>query len=187
MNRTEEKSQGTNEDASIGIGAMIVFIALILVAAVASAVIIQTAEKLQQTAQQTGADTEAEQGSKVVLISAIISDGTAHKIILTYELGAGSETVPETSVSWMVVGKVAGAAVLEMDSGDFTSTLGLGGAAKATATLVPGTAYELEITIDDCELAASTQYNLVIGVAGGGITYETLSAGLSIADGQMVI
>jgi len=87
----------------------------------------------------------------------------------------------------MVVGKVAGAAVLEMDSGDFTSTLGLGGAAKATATLVPGTAYELEITIDDCELAASTQYNLVIGVAGGGITYETLSAGLSIADGQMVI
>ena len=37
-----------NDQGSIGIGAMIVFIALILVAAVASAVIIQTAETLQQ-------------------------------------------------------------------------------------------------------------------------------------------
>ena len=41
-----------NDDrASIGIGAMIVFIALILVAAVASTIIIKTAEELQQRAE----------------------------------------------------------------------------------------------------------------------------------------
>jgi len=60
-----ELNKGKNDNSSdtvaaIGIGAMIVFIALILVAAVASAVIIQTGEKLQQNAQQSGSDTQRE-------------------------------------------------------------------------------------------------------------------------------
>ena len=55
--------------AAIGIGAMIVFIALILVAAVAAAVIIQTAEQLQQYAQKTGEDTADNMGFKVLIYS----------------------------------------------------------------------------------------------------------------------
>ena len=63
-----------NDWGSIGIGAMIVFIALILVAAVASAVIIQTGEKLQQNAQQSGSDTQQEISGKVSIITVWVGD-----------------------------------------------------------------------------------------------------------------
>ena len=68
---TNEKSDTL---AAIGIGAMIVFIALILVAAVAAAVIIQTAEKLQQNAQNTGAETTNMLSSKVMVLSVMVTE-----------------------------------------------------------------------------------------------------------------
>jgi flagellin FlaB len=56
---------------------MIVFIALILVAAVAAAVIIQTAEKLQQNAQTAGDDTADEMGGKLMINAAYVGTGSA--------------------------------------------------------------------------------------------------------------
>ena len=67
-------NEESNDWGSIGIGAMIVFIALILVAAVASAVIIQTGEKLQQNAQQSGSDTQQEISGKISIITVWVGD-----------------------------------------------------------------------------------------------------------------
>jgi archaellin len=107
------KNMNESDDlASIGIGAMIVFIALILVAAVASAVIIQTGEKLQQNAQQTGSDTQEEIGGKISIITVWVgeqadcdtdTDGAADACItLVYELAAGSEPMDENDVVWSI-------------------------------------------------------------------------------------
>ena len=85
---------------SIGIGAMIVFIALILVAAVASAVIIQTGEKLQQNAQQTGDDTQREIGGKITINSAYINDATTMR--LYFESAPGSGTLTTADIAWQV-------------------------------------------------------------------------------------
>ncbi len=98
------KKQLKNEEkdtlAAIGIGAMIVFIALILVAAVASAVIIQTGEKLQQNAQQTGDDTQREIGGKITINSAYIKD--ADEMRLYFESAPGSGTLTTADIAWQV-------------------------------------------------------------------------------------
>ncbi|MDP6326478.1 MAG: hypothetical protein QGI36_05255, partial [Candidatus Thalassarchaeaceae archaeon] len=79
-NQNNENVQ-KDDIAAIGIGAMIVFIALILVAAVASAVIIQTGEKLQQNAQQTGSDTEQEISGKISVNAVFVWDDAASYLV----------------------------------------------------------------------------------------------------------
>ena len=83
----EHKNLEEEEDtlAAIGIGAMIVFIALILVAAVAAAVIIQTAEKLQQNAQKTGDDT-AKQSTSVRKSKRIFKSYVFNRKVSCYSL-----------------------------------------------------------------------------------------------------
>lgn len=120
--KKEKINERRDDIGSIGIGAMIVFIALILVAAVASAVIIQTGEKLQQNAQQTGSDTQEEIGGKINIITMWVGDqldcdgdddlatgGTGAGldtddkcITLVFELAAGSEPILESQVVWTI-------------------------------------------------------------------------------------
>jgi flagellin FlaB len=141
-----QKETKQDELAAIGIGAMIVFIALILVAAVAAAVIIQTAEKLQQNAQASGDETQAQMSTKVTLINIVIESrslgadnaigGTAGnadtaELFVTFELAPGSEPTMSSDVGYTVIcenlgddGAVGGAAAnadtTAFDQGDLT-------------------------------------------------------------------
>ena len=93
-------NNNNDEIGSIGIGAMIVFIALILVAAVASAVIIQTGEKLQQNAQQTGSDTQREIGGKVTINGVKITN--ADDIMVYFEPAPGSGVLNTLDIAWQI-------------------------------------------------------------------------------------
>ena len=99
------RTKKSDDLGSIGIGAMIVFIALILVAAVASAVIIQTGEKLQQNAQQSGSDTQQEISGKISIITVWVGDQTAgvEEITMVFELAPGSEPIAADGVHWSVL------------------------------------------------------------------------------------
>ncbi len=150
-----------DEFAAIGIGAMIVFIALILVAAVASAVIIQTGEKLQQNAQDAGEGTKDAMATKISIINAI--KGSGNIVTLTLELAPGSDSVGGGDVQWIAV---CGAATPAQ--GDMSAASNLdGGAGGFDANEI----YEIDLNFGACSSADTTFY---IQAGGGGLTYEVL-------------
>ena len=160
--------------AAIGIGAMIVFIALILVAAVAAAVIIQTAEALQQNAQQTGDDTADNMAGKIMINSAYV-DANGYKLFV--RLAPGSEPAPVASISYQLM--CGGAAVVEGNVGNTVLMDDTGGNA---VEMSPATGYTMlsagSAGGSDCEAATvgtGASVQLYIHVGSGGTTFETLS------------
>ena len=189
-----ERNETRDNTAAIGIGAMIVFIALILVAAVAAAVIIQTAEKLQQNAQSAGDDTQEQMSTKVVLLSTVIWDDTAasETLFSTFELAAGSNPVVPGDVSFTVVcdDGAGGTAFAAGNFGEAETHEGDGDIVApevALTSLDPGVTYVVQMDISNCAPAANTAHILVLSVVGGGQTYEELQYGSDPSVGDVVV
>lgn len=188
------KNKDSEEMGAIGIGAMIVFIALILVAAVASAVIIQTGEKLQQNAQQTGSDTQNEISGKITIIAVTVGDQTNDNemIDIVFESAPGSEPIADGSVHWTVVCDPAAGTVPGVQAGDFGDATDIDLSAMADDIIMPGQQYLVSVQVGDgvaattCEPALNAEHQLIIHVDGGGSTYETLSYN-SITQGALVV
>ena len=176
-NNKEMKNENSDNIAAMGIGAMIVFIALILVAAVASAVIIQTAEKLQQNAQATGEGTKDAMASKVSIINTLVTDAGGTQITITFELAPGSDQVDPDDIVWMAACNGG------PDSGDFTGLVNIGGGAGAGPDASPGEVYTHDIVLANC-WGLDTQLGIQSG--GAGFTYEAFTSG-TWANGDVLV
>ena len=194
------KTQHKNDDgASIGIGAMIVFIALILVAAVASTIIIKTAEELQQRAEATGDDTRDEISGKIQVVMAYVSQADAepatavNEVTLVVQMAAGSDSTLISDITWMIVCD-DGTAIVDLNTGNlddgtnvFAETLdgtvfttGDSVTAGQTFTIVIDTDDDADdgagnAVVDGCQASVGDSMELRIIVDGGGETYSQLT------------
>ena len=81
---------------SIGIGAMIVFIAMVLVAGIAASVLIQTSTKLEAQAMVTGHDTTEEVSSGIAVFDILgyaADDDDISKLVIMVRARAGSDGI----------------------------------------------------------------------------------------------
>jgi len=154
------------EAGSIGIGAMIVFIALILVAAVASTIIIKTAEELQQNAESTSDDTRKEISGKInvlqILVNGTTSADAIDSIIVTAKVASGSMNVMVEDIDWVIT---CGGTTYGLITGNLGDTDPAGGVIDApesinadymdgsdyaaTDELPAGTTFKFDINLDD--------------------------------------
>jgi len=117
-----------NNKADVGIGTLIVFIAMVLVAAVAAAVLIQTSGVLQQKAQQTGKEATAEVASNLKISSVVgktdTSNAKVQLINVTMELAAGGSSIDFSKVVVKYINETTTTTLnLQTGSGGATASL----------------------------------------------------------------
>lgn len=174
--KSNNETPNNDNWAAIGIGAMIVFISLILVAAVASAVIVQTAEKLQQNAQRTGEDTSDELSGKITIQSGYIQNGGEY--VLYVRLGAGSDTIQTVDISYQLYCNAGAGYEFSPLDNTMVQLQSDANFAGGEDELLVADPYKIMITPIECTAAAVSAADgrvaLYLHVEDGGTTYEML-------------
>ncbi|MBN2487772.1 MAG: flagellin [Methanosarcinaceae archaeon] len=161
----------TDTHGQVGIGTLIIFIAMVLVAAVAASVLIQTSGVLQQKAQTTGKETIQEVASNLAITQIIGSRSTATSndfqyINVTLKVMAGAEAIDLGQVKITMQNKTE-----RIENIGYTTN-------ADPANLSSTQFYVVEMRDEDGSLDASTTTTTVIN--SGDLAYLVFKPGTSM-------
>jgi flagellin FlaB len=122
------KKLKADDIGDMGIGAMIVFIAMVLVAGIAASVLVQTANRLEIQAMQTGQETigQVSTGVAVTAIAGHVGGGFLNLMSITVQPRAGSFTI-DLGQTYVELSDSGTKVVLMYDANSFNDTGGVAG------------------------------------------------------------
>lgn len=137
---------------AIGIGAMIVFIAMVLVAGIAASVLVQTANNLQMQAMSTGQETIAEvsTGVSVFYIEGHIdANSKIDKLAIVIKPRAGSKDI-DLNETILTISDTTKKCILLWDGSSFSSSVGTSGVFNESVFNLTGSEFGI-IKLEDAD------------------------------------
>jgi flagellin FlaB len=126
--------------AEMGVGTMIIFIAMVLVAAVAASVLISTANTVREQATQTGTDAinNVASGFDIKYVKGTVDNNSITQMDIYIQLSAGSPALTlEDVILSITAGGVSGEDIFDSSNTSATSGAASSGYDNYVATLVP--------------------------------------------------
>ena len=145
------------ESAAIGVGSLIIFIAMILVAGVTASVLIQTMDSLQEQALRTGLETirEISAGLKVTHVSGYVENSLISQLAIFVKPLAGSEDI-DLSQGYLSLSDTSDKVVLNYDSSCHSSSVSSGLFGTLNASLLNATEFGIMVIRDVDSSCGST-------------------------------
>jgi len=186
----------TDDRGQVGIGTLIVFIAMVLVAAIAAGVLINTAGLLQTQAEATGEETQEQVSDRLQIQSAtgVVEEQTngdnnitAVNLTVTKSPGAGNIDLDNVTYEFVTNEEVSTDVVNRTDSGSNIGKI----TADTDDSVITDSAdrYLLNFTATDAigrQLEGGDQVTVTLTTAAGASTVEELRVPDSLVDRQAV-
>ena len=177
-----------SDDASQGISAMIIFVSIILMASIISAVVIGFGEKVfAETKTDAQENVPSVKGIVNIVVFEIFTLGVNDELHIVFELPYIEQSIGDTNVAWVVMCHPAGTNNIAFDEGDFSLATNLDGDGLTAADIdefEPAVTYRMIMQLSDCDLDNLEDASLVIMVDRGRTQEWQMNIGSAPYQGQ---
>jgi len=181
-----------SDNASQGISAMIIFVSIILMCSIISAVVIGFGEKVfAETKTDAQENIPSFKGIVNIVVFEISSLGANDELHLVFELPYIEQNIGDTNVAWVVMcfptNQGGGRQTMHFDEGDFSLATELDGDGLTAADIdefEPAVTYRMIMQLSECDLEAVDEASLVIMVDRGRTQEWQMNIGSAPYQGQ---